>query len=263
MILDTIAASCRRRVEAEMKLCSLEEIKKRAMDLPVGTFSFEKALAAPGISFICEIKKASPSKGVIAKHFPYTEIAREYERAGASAISVLTEPEFFLGSDRYLQEIHQITSLPLLRKDFTVHEYQIYQAKLFGAAAVLLICSLLDTQALKNYLGICQMLGLSALVEAHDEQEIRSALDAGARIIGVNNRNLKTFEVNIENAVNLRSLVPPSVLFVAESGIRTAEDIKTLHRAGVNAVLVGETLMRAEDKKAELERLAGGSANEG
>lgn len=258
MILDTIAASARRRVEADRKLLSLEAAKEQALSLPVGNFSFEQALSAPELSFICEIKKASPSKGIIAPDFPYTEIAREYELAGAAAISVLTEPEFFLGNDRYLSEIRRVTSLPLLRKDFTVHEYQIYQAKLLGADAILLICALLPTQTLREYLGICHRLGLSALVEAHDREEIQSALEAGARIIGVNNRNLKTFDVAMENAANLRNLVPPSVLFVAESGIRTPEDIKTLKQAGVNAVLIGETLMRAPDKSAALELLRGG-----
>lgn len=261
MILDIIADSSRKRVANAMKAVSLEEMKKKALALPTGNFPFETALCAPGMSFICEIKKASPSKGIIAEEFPYLSIAKEYEAAGASAISVLTEPEFFLGSPLYLTEIHSITKVPLLRKDFTVHEYQIYEAKLLGASAVLLICALLDTQTLETYLGICRKLGLSALVEAHSQQEIESALKAGAQIIGVNNRNLKTFEVNIEHAVNLRNLVPSSVLFVAESGIRDAADIKRLHDADVNAVLIGETLMRASDKAAKLRELLGNLAD--
>lgn len=224
---------------------------------PLSGFPFEKALAEGDISFICECKKASPSKGLIAEDFPYVEIAREYERAGASCISVLTEPKWFLGSDRYLQEITEAVSIPCIRKDFTVDEYMIYEARLLGASAVLLICALLPEETIREYIGICDSLGLSALVEAHDEEEIAMALRAGARIIGVNNRNLKDFTVDVHNSERLRSLVPPSVLFVAESGIKTAEDIGVLRKAGVNGVLIGETLMRSPDKKAVLDTLKG------
>ena len=224
---------------------------------PLLGFPFEKALAEGDISFICECKKASPSKGLIAEDFPYVEIAREYERAGASCISVLTEPKWFLGSDRYLQEITEAVSIPCIRKDFTVDEYMIYEARLLGASAVLLICALLPEETIREYIGICDSLGLSALVEAHDEEEIAMALRAGARIIGVNNRNLKDFTVDVHNSERLRSLVPPSVLFVAESGIKTAEDIGVLRKAGVNGVLIGETLMRSPDKKAVLDTLKG------
>ena len=224
---------------------------------PLSGFPFEKALAEGDISFICECKKASPSKGLIAEEFPYVEIAREYERAGASCISVLTEPKWFLGSDRYLQEITEAVSIPCIRKDFTVDEYMIYEARLLGASAVLLICALLPEETIREYIGICDSLGLSALVEAHDEEEIAMALRAGARIIGVNNRNLKDFTVDVHNSERLRSLVPPSVLFVAESGIKTAEDIGVLRKAGVNGVLIGETLMRSPDKKAVLDTLKG------
>lgn len=257
MILDTIAEAARIRVAKSMETCSLEKMREKALALPVENFPFEAALAQPGMSFICEIKKASPSKGIIAEDFPYLNIAKEYEEAGAAAISVLTEPDFFMGSPLYFKEIHETTAIPLLRKDFIVHEFQIYEAKLLGASAVLLICALLDTETLKNNIAICRTLGLSALVEAHNQDEIASALKAGANIIGVNNRNLKTFEVNIENAVNLRSLVPPNVLFVAESGIEDAKDIRRLHDANVNAVLIGETLMRAPDKAAKLRQLRG------
>ena len=194
---------------------------------------------------------------MIAEDFPYLDIAREYEAAGASAVSVLTEPELFLGDDRYLAEIKQSVSIPVLRKDFTVDEYMIYRAALMGADAVLLICSLLDTETIKEYITICDVLGISALVEAHNEKETESALKAGARIIGVNNRDLRDFSVDIGNSLRLRRLVPDDVLFVAESGIRTAGDIKQLEQAGVNAVLIGETLMRAKDKKAELDLLRG------
>lgn len=259
MILDRIAASTRARVEELKRRTPLEEVRERALSMKRGEFSFEKALRAPDIAFICEIKKASPSKGVITDEFPYLNIAREYEAAGADAVSVLTEPEYFLGSADYLREIKAHIGLPALRKDFTVDEYQLYESKVIGADAVLLICALLDTETLRRYIGICDTLGLSALVEAHDEAEIRSALDAGARIIGVNNRNLKTFEVDLMNCVRLRPLVPESILFVAESGIKTAEDIALLRDAKVDAALIGETLMRSGDKKAALSALRGGA----
>ncbi len=257
-ILDTIAAYAKERVEEAKKILSMEEIRNKALSMDCHTgFPFEKALAGDDISFICECKKASPSKGVIAEDFPYLAIAREYEAAGAACISVLTEPKWFLGSDEYLREIAKTVSIPCIRKDFTVDEYMIYEAKLLGAGAVLLICSLLPEETMKHYIKICDTLGLSALVEAHDDEEIAFALRAGARIIGVNNRNLKDFTVDVHNSVKLRSLVPKSVLFVAESGIRTAGDINILRKANVNAVLIGETLMKAENKKAMLDELRG------
>ena len=219
--------------------------------------TFLQALQKDGMSYICEVKKASPSKGLIAPDFPYLAIAQEYEQAGASAISCLTEPFYFQGSDQYLKEIAATVQIPVLRKDFTVDEYMIYEARLLGASAVLLICALLPEETIREYIRICDSLGLSALVEAHDEEEIAMALRAGARIIGVNNRNLKDFTVDVHNSERLRSLVPPSVLFVAESGIKTAEDIGVLRKAGVNGVLIGETLMRSPDKKAVLDTLKG------
>ncbi len=254
MILDTLAASTRKRVAAakeEIPMGTMMNLASRACenDTQKSVFALEKALKSPEMSFICEVKKASPSKGLIAPDFPYVTIAKEYEAAGASAISVLTEPEYFLGSNEYLKEISQVTSVPILKKDFIVDPYQIFEAKVIGASAVLLICALLDTQTLRTGIQLCDSLGLSALVEAHDEEEIRSALRAGARIIGVNNRNLKTFEVDFSNSIRLRNMVPSSVLFVAESGVKTADDIRRLHEAGVNGVLVGETLMRAGNKR--------------
>ncbi len=212
-------------------------------------------MSSPGISFICEVKKASPSKGIIAEEFPYLKIAQEYEDAGAAAISVLTEPYYFLGCDRYLEEIAKNVSIPVLRKDFTVDAYQIYEARAIGASAVLLICALLEEGELKEYLEIAHSLGLSALVEAHTEEEIQMALRCGSGIIGVNNRNLKNFQVDISLSSRLRSKVPEDVLFVSESGIRTGQDMARLREAKVDAVLIGETLMRSEDKKKELEKL--------
>lgn len=254
-ILDTIAEYATERVKEAEKKISLEEIKKMAMSLPKGDFSFEKSLRKPGISFICECKKASPSKGVIAEEFDYLGIAKAYDAAGADCISVLTEPKWFLGKDEYLKEISDNVSIPCLRKDFTVSEYMIYEAKVLGASAVLLICSILSLEQIKEYIAICDELGLSALVEAHDEAEVKMAIEAGARIIGVNNRNLKDFTVDTNNSKRLRSIIPSDVVFVSESGVKTAEDVKELSDMGADAVLVGETLMRADDKKTKLKEL--------
>ncbi len=258
MILEEIAARTVQRVAEEKAAVPLSEMKKRAEALDANTgFPFRKALSGDEISFICEVKRASPSKGLIAPDFPYLDIARDYERAGASAISCLTEPFWFKGRDEYLAEISNAVTIPVLRKDFTVDEYMIYQAKTLGASAVLLICSILSKDQLSEYLGIAHSLGLSALVEAHDEDEVRTALSAGAGIIGVNNRDLRTFTVDINNSARLRKLVPPEVLFVSESGIKTAADIEALRSNGTNAVLIGETLMRRPDKKAALDELRG------
>ena len=256
-ILDQLADYARERVAAAKKNISAEEVKRLAIELPKGKFEFEKALKKDDIAFICECKKASPSKGIIAEDFPYLEIAKQYEAAGADCISVLTEPKWFLGSDEYLREIASNVSIPCIRKDFTVDEYMIYEAKLLGAKAVLLICSILSQQQISEYIGICDELGISALVEAHDEAELRAAVAAGSRIIGVNNRNLKDFSVDTGNSRRLRELAPEDVSFVSESGVKLAEDIRLLRESGVNAVLIGETLMRAADKKAKLAELKG------
>lgn len=256
-ILDQLADYARERVAAAKENVSADDIKRLAMELPKGGFEFEKALKKDDIAFICECKKASPSKGIIAENFPYLEIAKEYEAAGADCISVLTEPKRFLGSDDYLREIAANVSIPCIRKDFTVDDYMIYEAKLLGAKAVLLICSILSQQQISEYIGICDELGISALVEAHDEAELRTAVASGARIIGVNNRNLKDFSVDTGNSRRLRELAPAAVSFVSESGVKSAEDIRLLREAGVNAVLIGETLMRAADKKAKLAELKG------
>lgn len=258
MILDKIVASTRARVAREREQQGLEEVRAQAMSMEAGSdFPFEEMLRRETIQFICEVKKASPSKGVIARAFPYLDIAREYEQAGAGAISVLTEPEFFQGSPRYLAEIRQAVKIPLLRKDFIIDEYQIYQAKVLGADAVLLICAVLDAETLGRYIRLCDRLGLSALVEAHDERELGQALAAGARIIGVNNRDLRDFTVDIGNSIRLRACAPDTVAFVAESGIKSREDIERLEAAGVDGVLIGETLMKSPDKKAMLDGLRG------
>ena len=256
-ILDELAAHARERVALAKQSVSLEVLKEQALKLPKGNFAFEKALRKRDIAFICECKKASPSKGLIASEFPYLQIAKAYEAAGADCISVLTEPKWFLGKDSYLQEIAAAVKIPCLRKDFTVDAYMLYEAKLLGASAVLLICSILTDEQLSEYLKICEEMGLSALVEAHDEQEIHRAVKAGARIIGVNNRNLKDFTVDTENSRKLRALIPQEIIFVSESGVRSAADVRALRNIGANAVLIGEALMRAADKRAKLEELKG------
>ena len=284
MILDEIAAKTKERVAEQKKKVPLEEIKRQALDIvaretdngssPYSKFPFRDILAADGISFICEVKKASPSKGLIAPDFPYVEIAKEYEAAGASAISVLTEPFYFQGSNQFLMDIKNEVNIPLLRKDFTVDEYMIYEAKVIGASAVLLICAILDDEQLASYLQLAHELGMSALVEAHDEDEVRRAIACRAGIIGVNNRDLRTFTVDIMNSVRLRKLIPDMVpatgagaaadtlapqkmVYVSESGIKTKEDIDRLKANGTDAVLIGETFMRSPDKKKLFAELRG------
>ena len=259
-ILDQLAAYARERVNEARRKLPFEELKKQALSLTPSereSFAFENALKKPGLSFICECKKASPSKGLIAPDFPYVRIAGEYEEAGADCISVLTQPKWFLGSDRYLREIADAVKIPCLRKDFTVDEYMIYEAKVLGASAVLLICSILEEEQMAEYIGLSDELGLSVLAETHDETEVEMALEAGARVIGVNNRNLRDFSVDTANSTRLRKLIPQDVLFVSESGVGSAEDVAALSEIGADAVLVGETLMRAADKKARLQELRG------
>ena len=257
--LNEIAARTKERIaEEKFKFPLRELISQQNSDLAKHAeekISFLEALKKPGMSYICEVKKASPSKGLIAPDFPYLDIAKEYEQAGASAISCLTEPFYFQGADRYLQEISQAVNIPVLRKDFTVDEYMIYQAKAFGASAVLLICAILDNSQLKAFGELAQDLGLDALVEAHDEWELDRALNLGVKIVGVNNRNLHDFTVDMGNSIRLRSMAPKDTVFVSESGIKTAEDIRILYENKVDAVLIGETLMRSPDKKAALAAL--------
>ncbi|MGI6008116.1 MAG: indole-3-glycerol phosphate synthase TrpC [Ruminococcus sp.] len=254
-ILEEIAKKTNERIENEKRQIPLSQLKQKVRKGEEGRFL--KALKKEGMSYICEVKKASPSKGLIAPDFPYLSIAREYEKAGASAISCLTEPFYFLGSDRYLEEIAKTVKIPVLRKDFTVDEYMIYQANVMGASAVLLICSLLDDSRLKDYCQLAGELSLDTLVEAHDEREVERALKAGARILGVNNRDLKTFQVDMNNSIRLRKMAPRDAVFVSESGIRSSEDIRKLYDNEVDAVLIGETLMRSPDKRAALRALDG------
>ncbi len=285
MILDTLVDAAKRRIAAQKAALPAEELRRQAEELCRGAalqqvtephcreeqlrqnrelygrkrygreLPFERALRSGGLRFICEIKKASPSRGVIAQDFPYLQIARDYETAGADCLSVLTEPDYFLGSDAYFREIRAVTGLPMLRKDFTIDPYMIYQAKVMGADAVLLICAVLSAEELNEYLSLCESLRLAALVETHDESEVEKALRTGARVIGVNNRDLRNFEVDLSTSIRLRRLVPDDILFVAESGIQDAQDVAVLREAGVNGVLIGETLMRSPDKAAALAAL--------
>ena len=258
MILDKIIEATKIRVAQEKQVESPESVKAAAVALPVDTgFPFEAALRQQDFNFICEVKKASPSKGIIAEHFPYLEIAKEYEVAGAAAISVLTEPDFFKGDKKYLQEIASTVKIPVLRKDFIIDEYQIYQAKVWGASAILLICACLDVPTLTKFRELADSLGLSSLVEAHDEQEVQMAIDCGARIIGVNNRNLKDFTVDVQNSVRLRNLVQDDVIFVSESGLETPEDIQVLRDNNIGVALMGETFMRSPNKVEKLAYLYG------
>lgn len=256
-ILQEIAVYAKARVFEAERIISREAVKEQALGLVKRNFVFEKSLRKEELAFICECKKASPSKGIIAEDFSYLQIAREYERAGADCISVLTEPQWFLGRDEYLRDITHVVSVPCLRKDFIVDSYMIYEARLLGAAAVLLICSLLTEKQLAAYLTVCDSLGMSALVEAHSEEEVKMAICAGARIIGVNNRNLKDFSVDMETSSRLRELVPSEILFVAESGIKSVADIYRMREIGVDAVLIGEVLMRADDRCSMLATLKG------
>lgn len=258
MILDKIIEATEIRVAQEKQVESPESVKAAALALPSDTgFPFEAALRQQDFNFICEVKKASPSKGIIAEHFPYLEIAKEYEVAGAAAISVLTEPDFFKGDKKYLQEIASTVKIPVLRKDFIIDEYQIYQAKVWGASAILLICACLDVPTLTKFRELADSLGLSSLVEAHDEHEVQMAIDCGARIIGVNNRNLKDFTVDVQNSVRLRNLVQDDVIFVSESGLETPEDIQVLRDNNIGVALMGETFMRSPNKVEKLAYLYG------
>ena len=256
-ILEQLASHAVERTRLAKKQLPLSNLRQMALSLPKGTFPFEASLKKTELSFICECKKASPSRGVISHDFPYLKIAENYEKAGADAISVLTEPKLFLGNSLYLKEISEYVHIPCLRKDFIVDEYMIYESKILGASAILLICSLLSQKQIREYLEISETLGLSVLVEAHNEAEVEKALCAGATILGINNRNLHDFSIDTENSLRLRKQIPKNILFVSESGIRNTEDVKALRKIGADAVLIGEALMKARDKKRRLLELRG------
>lgn len=258
MILYDLANYAKERVKKDKEKISADEIKELALSLPKGNFRFEKALMTQKGAAICEVKKASPSKGIISEDFPYLAIAKEYEKVGADCISCLTEPKWFLGSDEIFKEIRNAVSIPMIRKDFTVDEYQIYQSKVMGADAVLLICAILSEEQLRKYLSICDELGITALVETHDRSEIETSVRIGARVIGVNNRNLKDFTVNFDNALTLREFIPKNAMYVAESGVMTPDDGRQLLKNGANAVLIGEALMRTDNKGGFLRKMREG-----
>ena len=260
-ILETIAAYAKERVAKDKENVPEAVMKERAQALPKGTFRFSQALKKKEMAFICEVKKASPSKGLIDPVFDYKTIVANYEAAGADCVSCLTEPKWFLGSDVIFEEVRRTIQLPMIRKDFSVDDYQIYQAKCMGADAVLLICALMDEKKLSHYLSVCDTLGLDALVETHDEEEIKMAVSAGAKVIGVNNRNLKDFSVDFSNAVKLRHLIPEDVIYVAESGVSQISDVAVLRQAGADAVLMGEVLMRAKNQKALLNDMKAAAAD--
>ena len=258
MILDDIVATQKIRIEHEKKEKNIKVLKQEVLSLPLSEkFFFEETLKDKDFSFICEIKKASPSKGIIVEDFPYTNIAKEYEQAGATAISVLTEPNFFKGSDKFLKDVADIVNIPILRKDFIVDEYQIYQAKLIGADAILLICAILDEKILNKFLNIANNLKLSCLVETHNEYEIKMALNSEAKIIGINNRDLKTFRVDIKTSLELQKFIPKNKILISESGIKTVQDIKILKENGFNGALIGESIMLSKNKKQFLLKLQG------
>ena len=261
MILDDIVATQKIRIEHEKKEKNIKVLKQEVLSLPLNEkFFFEESLKDKDFSFICEIKKASPSKGIIVEDFPYTNIAKEYEQAGATAISVLTEPNFFKGSDKILKDVADIVNIPVLRKDFIIDEYQIYQAKLIGADAILLICAILDEKILNKFLNIAKNLKLSCLVETHNEDEIKMALNSEAKIIGINNRDLKTFRVDIKTSLELQKFIPKNKILISESGIKTVQDIKILKENGFNGVLIGESIMLSKSKKQFLLKLQGMNA---
>lgn len=258
MILDQIVEKTRIRIQKEKTEISPKEMRNKAKELSSDTgYPFLKALSKKGMSYICEVKKASPSKGIISEDFNYIEIAKEYEKIGASAISVLTEPDYFQGNILFLKDIKEKVNLPLLRKDFIIDPYMIDQAKVNGADAILLICALLTEEELSTYQAYAESLGLSALVEAHNEEEVAKALRARAKIIGINNRDLRDFSVDIHNSLRYRHLIPEDVIFVSESGITERDQIIELEANHVNAVLIGETMMKAKDKQGMMDTLRG------
>ena len=258
MILDDIIAKQKERIKKEKDIKSFDVLKQEAENLPISkNFFFEESLKSKDFAFICEIKKASPSKGIIVDDFPYTDIAQEYEKAGAAAISVLTEPHFFKGNDKFLNDVAEIVNIPVLRKDFIIDEYQIYQAKSIGADAILLICAILDEETLKTFFNTATKLKLSCLVETHNEDEIKKALNSGAKIIGINNRDLKNFKVDINTSLKLKKYIPKDKIIISESGIKTAEDIKILKQSGFKGALIGESMMLSKNKQQFLSNLNG------
>lgn len=256
MILDEIVEKRKIQLEREKATADFETVKKAAERLGRQCISFKNALAKPDrLSVISEVKKASPSKGLIQPDFAPVKIAKEYESCGANAVSCLTEEHYFQGSSEYFKAIRQAIGLPMIRKDFIIDEYQIYEARLMGADAILLIAAVLDDEKLKRFGDTARSLGLDILAETHDESELERVLALDFDIIGINNRNLKTFEVTLETTAKLAGMIPEGKVIVSESGIRDNADMKTVRSYGADAVLIGETLMRSGNIGATLTAL--------
>lgn len=245
--LSRIVEQKRKEVEAAKQRLPKKQVIRDALAAPRDRRPFMGNLERPGINIISEIKRASPSKGSICPDLDPAAYARQYEEGGAAALSVLTDTPWFKGSFEDFRAAREATSLPMIRKDFIISSYQIYESLLLGADAVLLIVRILSKEELRDYLSLCGELDLDALVEVHSEEEIEPANFAGAKLVGINNRNLSSFETNIENAVRMVSLLDENQIPVAESGIRGREDIKTLEKAGIRNFLIGESLVRAPD----------------
>ena len=245
-VLDEIVLNTKSKLEAMKSKTSLEELISQVNKLKIEKSSFKENLSANDQAIIAEIKKASPSAGIISEDFDPVTKAKEYELLGASALSILTEEDYFLGSIQYLKDVKAISNLPILRKDFIVDEYQIYESKLIGADCILLIVSILSDSELQRFTSLADALGLDYIIEVHDEAELKRVEDFSEAIIGVNNRDLKTFEVNIENSIRLRNLFKKENIFVAESGIKNQKDIDKLSKHNINVFLIGESLMRGD-----------------
>lgn len=259
MIIDDIVASTFERVAENKKRNSIDKLARLAFEKPINKdYPFEKALRnKANLAYIMEIKRCVPTKGEITRNFDYKSIAKEYEDIGATAISVMTEPDYFKGDDDFLAEIARIVKIPVLRDDFIVDEYMVYESKLLGADAITLICSVLDEITLMRCLNLAENLGMSAVVEAHSSMQVKKALRVGAKIIAVNNCDLRNFEIDMNNSLELQKMIPEDVIFISRSGVKTYQDICKLEENNVNAVMVGEVLMRSHDKRKTFEILQG------
>ncbi len=252
-ILDKITAKTKERIV----FLDGEKLKNKAYSCDKGNFPFYDAIKKDGISIIAEIKHASPSKGIITDDFDVRKISQEYKLAQVDCISVLTEPYFFMGDNSYVEIAKHEAKKPVLRKDFIIDEVQIYESKVIGADCILLISAILDMEKLKKFSYIAETIGLNCLVECHNEKEIELAIKSSAKIIGVNNRDLTTFDVDINNSLRLRKYVPSDILFVSESGIKTKKDMDKLKEIKTDGVLIGETFMRSNNKVNQIKLLKG------
>jgi indole-3-glycerol phosphate synthase len=258
VILDTIVAHKQEEIQRQKNLLPLSALRQTLRNSS-STRDFKAVISTPGqINLIAEVKKASPSKGIIREDFDPITIAQIYQSSGAAAISVLTDERFFQGHLSYLTTIRKTTSIPLLRKDFIIDEYQIYQARAAGADAILLITAILELRTMQTFLNIAHSLHLDCLVEVHTESELKKVLDTDAQIIGINNRDLKTFQTSLDTTARLRRLIPKDKVIVSESGIHSREDVRRLREDDINAILVGESLMRSADINTKMKELMEG-----